>query len=311
MKKFASLLSLPFLLPYMASAQTGAPTNWALGLQQPASPVKERMEHFHDLLLMPVITGITIFVLILLIIVVVRFNRKSNPVPSKTTHNLPLEIAWTAIPVIILIIIAIPSFKLLYYTDKVAEPEMTLRVTGFQWAWGFEYPDYEIERFDSFMIPEDEINYEAGQKRLLSTDSVVVLPVETDIQITVTADDVLHSFAVPAFGLKTDAVPGRLNETWVRITKPGTYYGQCSEICGKDHAYMPVEIRAVDKVTFEEWAKLAKDDLEASYAFLNNTSEMAALPASIEESPIQPEEDALNTPSEPQNILDVTDTSGE
>ena len=260
------------LLP--AFAQAAEPVDWGLSFQEPASPVKERMIDFHDNLLLPIITAISIFVLALLIYVVIRFNRKANPNPSRTTHNLPLEIVWTAVPVVILIIIAVPSFKLLYYAERVAEPEMSLKVVGYQWYWGFSYPDHEIEEFSSYMIDDEDIDVSKGQKRLLSTDNVVVLPIDTDIQIDVTAGDVLHSFAMPAFGIKTDAVPGRLNSTWVRITKPGTYYGQCSELCGAKHAFMPVEVRAVSKEKFEEWAKIAKDDLEASYAFLNKQSKL-------------------------------------
>lgn len=289
MKHILLLTFLSLMLPVLAFA--AEPVNWGLGFQEAASPVKDRMISFHDGLLMPIITGISLFVLVLLIIVVVRFNRHSNPTPSKTTHNLPLEIIWTAVPVVILIIIAVPSFKLLYYTEKVAETEMTLKVNGYQWAWGFSYPDYEIERFESFMIDDETAKANPDKyTRLLSTDNVVVLPTQTNIEIIVTADDVLHSFAMPSFGIKTDAVPGRLNSTWVNIKKPGTYFGQCSEICGAKHAFMPIEVRAVEKDVFEEWAKIAKDDLEASYAFLRNQSDM---------------------PSEPKNILEISEVSGD
>lgn len=269
--------SLSGLLMALLSTPAWAaePEPWALGLQPAASPVSEHMHWFHNALLMPIITGITLFVLLLLIIVVVRFNRHANKEPSKTTHNVPLEIAWTVIPVIILIIIAIPSFKLLYYTERTADPEMTLKVTGYQWYWGYAYPDQEIDEFLSYMIPDADINYDAGQKRLLSTDNMVVLPVDTNIAIEVTAADVLHSFAVPAFGVKKDAVPGRLNQTWVRINEPGTYYGQCSELCGTGHAYMPIEIRAVPKDTFATWAEMAKEDVDAANAFLKNNDSLS------------------------------------
>ncbi len=287
MKHICFTTCLLSLMSTMASASER--TNWGLSFPEAASPVKERMADFHDDLLMPIIVGITIFVLILLIIVVFRFNRKKNPDPSKTTHNLPLEVMWTAVPVIILIVIAVPSFKLLYYTERVAETEMTLKVNGYQWAWGYSYPDYEIERFKSYMIDEETAKANPDKyERLLSTDNIVVLPINTNIEIIVTADDVLHSFAMPSFGIKTDAVPGRLNATWVNITKPGTYFGQCSEICGKNHAYMPIEVRAVEKDLFEEWAAIAKEDLEGSYAFLN---------------------ERLNAPSDPQNILEISEVS--
>lgn len=229
-----------------------------LGLREPASPQMERITDFHDMLLW-VITIIVIFVTALLAWVAIRYNKKSNPNPSKTTHNVPLEIMWTLVPALILIVIAVPSFKMLYYLDRTEEPEMTLKVTGYQWYWGYEYQDHDGLNFLSYMVPTDEINEEEGQKRLLSTDNPVVLPIDTNIQIVITAADVLHAFTVPAFGIKKDAVPGRLNETWVRIDKPGTYFGQCSEICGKDHAYMPIEIKAVTKDEFEKWLGEAKE----------------------------------------------------
>lgn len=250
----------------------GGPVPRALGLQAAASPVAERINDFHNLLLW-IIGGITLFVTALLLYVMVRFNAKANPTPAKFTHNVVLEVAWTVIPVIILIIIMVPSLKLLYYSDRTTTPEMTLKVTGYQWYWGYEYPDHDGINFMSYMIPDDKIDAEKGQLRLLSTDNAVVLPIDTDIQILVTAADVLHAFAVPAFGIKTDAVPGRTNETWVRITKPGTYYGQCSELCGKDHAFMPIEIRAVTKEEFEEWLVTAKQE----FASLSNETQLIQL----------------------------------
>jgi cytochrome c oxidase subunit 2 len=243
-----------------------------LGLRTPASPQMERITDFHNLLLV-VITAIVIFVTALLAWVVIRYNKKSNPNPSKTTHHVMLEIFWTVIPVIILIIIAVPSFKMLYYLDRTEDPEMTLKVTGYQWYWGYEYQDHDGISFLSYMIPAEDVNEEEGQRRLLSTDNPVVLPIDTNIQIVVTAADVLHAFTVPAFGIKKDAVPGRLNETWVRIDKPGTYYGQCSEICGKDHAFMPIEIKAVTKEEFEQWLIEAKE----KFAFNNGPVQLASI----------------------------------
>jgi len=225
---------------------------WELGFQPAATPVAERLHDFHNFLLV-IITLITIFVLVLLLYVMVRFRAKANPTPSMTTHNVPLEIIWTVIPVLILILIAVPSFKLLYYMDRTDDPEMTLKVTGYQWYWGFEYPDHGDISVTSNMIKEEDLDLAKGQIRLLSTDNPVILPVDTNIQVIVTAADVLHSFAVPAFGIKVDAVPGRINETWVRIEKPGAYYGQCSELCGQGHAFMPVEIIAVSKEDFAAW----------------------------------------------------------
>lgn len=246
----ALLSAIVFLQTNLAFA--GAPENWAIGFQDPASPTNERIIEFHNMLLW-IITGTVIFVLLLLIWVTIRYNRKANPTPEKFSHNVLVEIIWTVIPVVILIVIAVPSFKLLYYTDRIEAPEMTLKVTGYQWYWGYEYPDHNDIAFNAYMIPEADIDLEKGEKRLLSTDNKVVLPIDTNIQIIVTSADVIHSFAVPSLGLKTDAVPGRLNETWVRITKPGVYYGQCSELCGKDHAYMPSEIHAVSKAEFQQW----------------------------------------------------------
>lgn len=244
------------IIPAMAD-DIAKPTQ--LGLPAAATPQMERIANFHDNLLMWVITAIVIFVTGLLIWVVIRYNRKANPTPSKTTHHVMLEVMWTVIPVIILIVIAVPSFKMLYYLDRVEEPEMTLKVTGYQWYWGYDYQDHEGISFLSYMIPEEEIDETKGQKRLLSTDNVVVLPIDTNIQILITAADVLHAFTIPAFGIKKDAVPGRMNETWVRIDKPGTYFGQCSEICGINHAYMPIEIKAVTKEEFKQWLVEAKD----------------------------------------------------
>ncbi len=245
-----------FALPALADS-VGMARPWELGFQEAASPVAERMHHFHNILLW-IITGISVFVLALLVIVSVRFNARANPVPSTRTHNVPLEIVWTVLPVVILIVIAIPSISLLYYGDRTAKPDMTLKVTGYQWYWGYEYPDHEGLAYLSNMIPDKDIDKSKNQVRLLSVDNPVVLPVDTNIQFIVTAQDVIHSFAVPSFGVKTDAVPGRLNESWVRIERPGTYYGQCSELCGQNHAFMPIEVRAVPKEDFAVWAEAAK-----------------------------------------------------
>jgi cytochrome c oxidase subunit 2 len=266
MKYKNKLLMIPAFVLTMLSglsskAFAGAPVPWQLNFQEAASPVMERITSFHDMLLV-IITLIAAFVFLLLAIVIVRFNAKANPKPSETTHNATLEVVWTVIPVIILIIISVPSFKLLYYADRVAEPDMTLKVTGYQWYWGYEYPDHEGLSFDSYMIPDDEIT--GDQVRLLSTDNKVVLPIDTNIQLIITAEDVLHAWAVPALGVKLDAVPGRLNETWVRITKPGTYYGQCSELCGKGHGFMPIEIKAVTKEEFKRWVASAKKEFAAN-----------------------------------------------
>jgi len=239
------------------------PTPTQLGLKEAASPQMERINSFHDGLLI-LITGIVIFVTVLMIYVAIRYNAKRNPNPSKTTHNVPIEIVWTIVPALIVAIIAIPSFKMLYYLDRTENIEMTLKITGYQWHWGYEYVDHDGMNFLSYMIPEDEVDEVKGHKRLLSTDNVVVLPIDTNIAMQITSEDVIHAFTIPAFGIKKDAVPGRLNETWVRIDKPGTYYGQCSQICGINHAYMPIEIKAVNKEEFEQWLVTAKEEFASN-----------------------------------------------
>lgn len=228
----------------------GAPAPWEMGLQDSFSPVKEQVTDFHNLLL-TIITLICVLVLALLVYVAVRFNHKRNPTPSRTSHNTVIEIAWTVAPVLILLIIAIPSFKLLYFMDRTQEAEMTLKITGRQWYWDYEYPDQEGIAFSSYMIPNEEI--QPGQLRLLEVDERIVLPVGTNIRLLMTAGDVIHSWAVPSLGIKTDAIPGRLNESWVRIDREGVYYGQCSEICGTGHAFMPIAVEAVSKERFAEW----------------------------------------------------------
>lgn len=256
-----------FLLTALPALADG-PEHWGVAMQPAASSSAQRIHDFHDMLLY-IISGIVLFVFVLLLIVMVRFNAKANPTPSKVTHNVLLEVFWTVIPVVILIVIAVPSFKLLYQNDRLEKPDMTLKVTGYQWYWGYEYPDQGGVSFESRLIPEGELK--DGQKRLLSTDNPVVLPVETNIAILVTAGDVIHSWAVPALGVKIDAVPMRTNETWFRINTPGIYYGQCSEICGKDHAFMPIEIHAVDKESYAQWAKIAQEqDAEKANAWLES-----------------------------------------
>jgi cytochrome c oxidase subunit 2 len=253
----ALLLSL-FAFPLDSFAQDALQAAQAqLGFQDAVTPVAEEIHKFHNMM-MYIITAVTIFVLLLMLYVVVRFNEKANPEPSKTTHNVPLEVIWTLVPVLILLVIVVPSFRLLYFTDRVVDPEMVVKVTGNQWNWTVEYPDHDGLSFTSFMIADEDIDLDAGQKRLLSVDNPMVLPVDTTIQFDITASDVLHSFAMPAFGIKVDAVPGRMNQTWVRIEKEGTYYGQCSELCGKDHAFMPMEVHAVSKEAFVQWLVKAK-----------------------------------------------------
>ena len=230
---------------------------WQMWFQPAASPVMERIIEFHNFIFIIEVL-IVVLVLVLMGYIIIRFNAKSNPVPSKTTHNTILEVAWTAVPLLLVIIIAVPSLKLLYYADRIEEGEMTLKVIGNQWYWSYEYPDHGAFAFDSIII-EDE-NLEPGQPRLLSVDNSVVLPAETNIRLLFTSADVIHNWAVPSLGLKLDAVPGRVNESWVRINSEGDYYGMCSELCGVNHGFMPVHIKAVSKADFAAWVEQAKQE---------------------------------------------------
>jgi len=220
----------------VAAAQTlGQPHPWQLGLQEAVTPVMERIIHFHDFLLY-IITAITCFVLALLVICMVRFNAQRNPVPSRTTHNTLLEVLWTIVPIAILLVIAVPSFKLLFFQLIPPPADLTIKATGKQWFWSYSYPDNGKFEFDSLMVKPEELK--PGQPRLLAADNEMVVPVNKVVHLITTGADVIHAFAVPAFGVKIDAVPGRLNESWFEVTREGIYYGQCSELCGIDHAFM-------------------------------------------------------------------------
>jgi cytochrome c oxidase subunit 2 len=234
----------------------GAPTAWQVNFQPPATPVAEMIRSLHDLLLF-ITVAISAFVLALLAYACIRYRADRNPAPSRRTHNSVLEIAWTAIPVLILVVIAIPSFKLLYFMDRATDPEMTLKAIGRQWYWSYEYPDQGNFTFDAYMIADQDL--QEGQLRLFDVDNQVVLPVDTDVRLLTTASDVIHSWSVPALGVKLDSIPGRINETWLRINRPGIYYGQCSELCGDYHAFMPIKIEAVSKEEFEAWAQQAQE----------------------------------------------------
>ncbi len=226
-----------------------------MGLQEAASPVKHLMDSFHSLLTI-IITLIVIFVAALLAYCAVRFNAKRNPVPSKTAHHTLLEVAWTVLPVIILIVVAVPSFKLLYMAERVPQADMTIKVTGRQWYWDYEYPDQGNIAFSSYIIQEADLK--PGQRRLLEVDNRVVVPVNATVRLLVTAGDVIHSWALPAFGVKKDGMPGRINETWFKAEREGVYYGQCSEICGTNHGYMPIAVEVVSKEKFDAWVAKAK-----------------------------------------------------
>jgi cytochrome c oxidase subunit II len=238
-----------------ALAGEGQPSPWELGLQDPATPVMEDIVWFHDFLLW-IVTAIAGFVLALLLIIIVRFNARSNPTPSRTTHNTLLEVAWTLIPVCILLVIAVPSFRLLFFQLNTPPADLTVKATGKQWFWTYTYPDNGNLEFDSLLLQDNE--RKPDQPRLLSVDNELVVPVNKTVRVLVTGADVIHSFAVPSFGIKIDAIPGRLNETWFKAEREGIYYGQCSELCGKDHAFMPIEVRVVSDQAFTAWLADAK-----------------------------------------------------
>jgi cytochrome c oxidase subunit 2 len=251
---FAAAIAAIACLADPALAGSGQPTNWQLGFQQSATPVMDNITWFHDFLLI-VITVITLFVLALLLIIVVKFNAKANPTPSRTTHNTLLEVAWTVIPVIILVAIAVPSFRLLFFQLTIPQADLTIKATGKQWFWTYSYPDQKFE-FDSLMVQEKDLK--PGQPRLLAVDNEVVVPINKTVRVQVIGADVIHAWAMPSFGVKIDAIPGRLNETWFKAEREGVYYGQCSELCGKDHAFMPIAVRVVKEAEFNAWVEQAK-----------------------------------------------------
>ncbi len=244
-----------------AVAWASEPRPWELGMQPSATPVHERLNAFHNELL--VITFlITVFVLGLLLYAMVRFHHSRNPVPTRTTHNAVIEILWTVVPVLILVVIAIPSFKLMYYMDRVPKADMTIKVTAHQWYWSYGYPDQGNLAFDSNLIPDNELK--PGQKRLLDVDNPLVVPVGANIRVLVTGTDVIHSWFIPSFGVQEYAVIGRLNESWFRVERAGSYYGECNQICGINHAFMPIKVVAVPKPEFEKWLGEAKKKFAAA-----------------------------------------------
>lgn len=258
-------------------AGTGQPTPWQMTLQTPVTEIADRMHSFHDMLLW-IITAIVLLVLGLILWVVYRFSEKRNPNPSKTTHNSLLEVAWTLIPVLILVVIAVPSFRLLKDQLTLPKADIVIKATAHQWYWSYEYPkDQGGFSFDSNMAQDKE-------PRLLAVDNEVVLPVDTTVRVQVTASDVIHAFAMPSFGLKIDAIPGRLNETWFHADKEGIFYGQCSLICGQNHAYMPIAIRIVSKEAYKDWLEQAKKKFAATGAdqkYAANDNGQQATPAAI------------------------------
>ncbi len=259
MKKFITTL-LTSLISFPAFANQ--PEKWQMTFQEPASQTMRDIVWFHDYMLLPIIVAISAFVLFLMLYVMVRFRESRNPNPSKRTHNVAVEIIWTLVPCLILIVMAVPSFKVLYSQDTIPKADVTIKAIGYQWYWGYEYPDENII-FDSYMIEEEDLK--EGQPRLLAVDNVVVVPVNKVVKVLITANDVLHAWALPSFGVKRDAMPGRINETWFKAEKVGTYYGQCSELCGIKHAFMPIEVRVVSDEDYQAWLsdakiKFAKDE---------------------------------------------------
>src|SRR5471032_2054031 len=239
-----------------ATAALAVPYNYQMGMQPAASPVMERIETFHTLLVY-IIVAISLFVLALLVWIVVQYRAGKNAVPSKTHHNTLLEVAWTIIPVIILVIIAIPSFKLLYYEAAIPKADVKLNVIGKQWFWTYQYPADGNFQFDSLGLSDDAAK-SAGEPRLLGVDNVIVVPVNKVVEVVTTGADVIHSWALPEMGVKMDAIPGRLNHTWFKATRTGTFYGECSELCGAKHAFMPIEVKVVTDAEYAAWLAAAK-----------------------------------------------------
>ncbi len=244
-----------FLFSSDARSELGQPRDWQLGFQEAVTPIMRQLTDFHNFLLI-LITVITLFVLGLLVYVALRFNENANPTPSKTSHNTILEVLWTVVPILILVVIAVPSFRLLFAQYDFPKADLTVKAIGNQWYWTYEYPDQGNLTFDAVMLEKNELK--PGQPRLLATDNEVVVPVNKNVHILVTASDVLHNWTIPAFGVKVDAVPGRIIRTWFRAEKTGVYYGQCSELCGQKHAFMPITVRVVSDAEFASWLETAK-----------------------------------------------------
>jgi cytochrome c oxidase subunit 2 len=263
-------LSYIFLTLTPGSAFANQPKDWQLGFQKAASQGMEDIVWFHDYMLLPIITAITVFVLFLLLYTCVRFRASKNKVASTTSHNTTIEVLWTLIPCLILVVMAVPSFKVLYTQDTIPKADVTIKAVGYQWYWGYEYPDENII-FDSYMV--DEKDLKENQPRLLTVDNEIYVPVNKVIKVMITANDVLHAWALPSFGVKRDAIPGRINETWFKADRTGTYYGQCSELCGIKHAFMPITVNVVTEEEYNQWLNKAK--VEFAKEELNNNIKVA------------------------------------
>ncbi|WP_264601900.1 cytochrome c oxidase subunit II [Rhodobium gokarnense] len=268
------LAAFAALTGFIGAALADQPVPWGISMQDAATPVMEDI-HWFNAFTLYIAVGVTLLVAVLMVLVIIKFNASANPTPSKRSHHTMLEVVWTLVPILILVAIAVPSFRLLYKELEVPEADLTIKATGYQWYWGFEYTDdgYDGLSFDSIMLADDERAEriekqgltERDVPRLLAVDNQVIVPVGKVVRVQVTAADVIHSFAVPAFGVKVDAVPGRLNETWFQAERPGVYFGQCSELCGSRHAFMPISVRAVTEEQFATWSAAAKDDIDAAY----------------------------------------------
>lgn len=243
--------------------------NWQLSFQAPATDLMSDIISFHSYILMPIIVAISFLVLFLLLFIVFRFNSSRNQTASTTTHNTTIEILWTVIPVILLIIIAIPSFRLLYVSETIPKADLTIKATGNQWYWTYEYPDHGDILFDANMLAEEELS--DPKLRLLETDTQIVVPVNKVVKLQLTSSDVLHAWTIPAFGVKMDAVPGRLNETWFKANSEGIYYGQCSELCGPRHAFMPINVKVVSEKEFKKWIDFAQEEYASTNIDFNNS----------------------------------------
>ena len=261
-------------------AMAQQPHPWQMNFQKAATPVMEDIVWFHNWLLV-IEVAIVILVLGLMVYIVIKFNAKANPVPSKTTHNAPLEVIWTVVPIIILVGIAVPSMKLLFFMDKAQNPEMTLKVIGNQWFWSYEYPDHGNFTFDANLTQKEDLPDDKKSLYLLEVDNHVVLPADTSIRLLFTANDVLHNWAIPSFGVKMDTVPGRINEAWIEVSSEhmGTYYGQCSELCGVNHGYMPIAVDIVSKADFAAWVEKAKDEFARADEPAVDVARIGARPA--------------------------------
>lgn len=268
----------------LAEDLMGQPTPGGIDLQPGVTPLRADAIFFHNAILMPIITAITLLVLGLLVWVIVRYNKRANPVPARWSHNTPIEVIWTVVPVLILMVIAVFSFKLLYAYHDMPKPDVTVKATGYQWYWGYEYPDLNVSEYVSNMLPEEQAKAKNVPFRLAATEPMVV-PVNKTVRVLVTGADVIHAFAVPSFGVITDAIPGRVNETWFKADRVGTYYGNCRELCGVDHAFMPIEVRVVTQAEFDAWVASKGGGAPAATPSALNAQAAAAGVANTEAAP--------------------------